>query len=86
MLILSYPVLVTVKIQKISCMSQNKKKNIYITIILHISVVACYHPNVGIFWGAWHVQQKKSSKKDPTPVKPLFENTMRNPFFYFFNY
>ena len=26
----------------------------------------------------------KKNKKDPTPVKSLFENTMGNPFFYFF--
>ena len=30
-------------------------------------------------------EEKKLSKKDPTPVKTLFENTMGNPFFDFFN-
>ena len=27
-----------------------------------------------------------SHKKDPTPVKSLFDNTMENPFFDFFKY
>ena len=47
---------------------------------------ACYHPNLGIFWGVWLFQKNFRKKKHPTPVKSLFENTMGNPFFYFVKY
>ena len=44
---------------------------------------ACYHQNLSIFWGVWLFQTFFSHKMYPTPVKSIFENTMRNPFFSF---
>ena len=53
--------------------------------LFRFDLSACYHPNLGIFCGVWLFQKKNLPKKDPMPVKSLFENTMGNPFFPFFN-
>ena len=44
-------------------------------------------PKLGHILGSLAFSETKfCKKKDPTPVKSLFENTMGKPFFYFFQY
>ena len=41
--------------------------------LLRFELLACYHPNLRIFWSVWLFQKNFCHKKDPTPVKSLFE-------------
>ena len=55
--------------------------------LFRFELPACYHPNLGIFWGVWHFQKKNSSKNVPFAGQiTFFENTMANPFDDFFKY
>ena len=51
--------------------------------LFRFELPACYHPKLGIFWGVLFYQKKFLKKKDPMPVKSLFENTRGNPFLTF---
>ena len=33
--------------------------------LFRFELPACYHPNLGIFWGVWLFQKETLSKKDP---------------------
>ena len=54
--------------------------------LFRFKLPACYHPNLGIFWGVWLFKKFFCQKIYPTPIKSLFENTMGNQFFDFFKY
>ena len=40
--------------------------------LFRFDLLACYHQNLGIFWGAWLFQKKNLSKKRPYAVQITF--------------